>query len=75
ALVTVETRPSENDEGEAVYRLYVLDSASAMLRATRELTGLDLPPRALAVVDGRIIVTAGAHSYVLPAPEADPSRR
>lgn len=75
ALVTIETRPSENDEGEAVYRLYVLDSTSAMLRATRELTGLDLPPRAVAVVDGRIIVTAGAHSYVLPAPEADPSRR
>ncbi|MFN0132626.1 MAG: PQQ-binding-like beta-propeller repeat protein [Phycisphaerales bacterium] len=74
-LVTVETRPVENLDGDAVYRLHILDSRSALLKATRELTGLDLPPRAIAVVDGRIIVTAGAHSYVLPAPEADAGRR
>ncbi len=68
AFVAVE---STGHEGEVGYRLSVLEGRSGALRSTRLLGGLELPPRRAAVIDGRIVVTAGPNTVVYPAPEGE----
>ncbi len=65
-FVAMETMGHEGENG---YRLHLLDGKSCGLRSTRLLGGLELAPRRAAVIDGRIIVTAGPNSVVYPAPE------
>lgn len=68
-LVTIDTAPTETGEGRRTYALSVLDLASARLLATRELALL-LPPDAIGLVDGHILVSAGGVTLVLSAPES-----
>ena len=69
-FVAIETTPHQNDASQNVYDLHILDSKSGMLRATRYLA-LETPPRTVAILDGRIAVTAGNNTIVYSAPESD----
>jgi hypothetical protein len=69
-FVAVETQMEVTDAGQPVYAVHILDTQSAMLKSTRKLA-LEMTPRTLAVLDGRVLVTAGAHTVVYAAPEGD----
>lgn len=73
-FVTVETIPRETPSGQLLYPMYILDTQSGMIRATRRLAGLDVQPRHVALLDGRILVTAGPNTVVYAAPEGDSGR-
>ncbi len=66
-LVTIDTRPTESPEGRRTHTLSVLDATSARLIASRELALL-MPPEAIALLDGHILVSAGGVTLVLSAP-------
>jgi outer membrane protein assembly factor BamB/tetratricopeptide (TPR) repeat protein len=71
-FITVETgmvggRPAG---GKSVYSLHLMDAETAMLRSSQALQ-LEMPPRRLALLDGRILVTAGNNTIIYSAPEQD----
>lgn len=66
-LVTIDTRPTESPEGRRTHTLSVLDSTSARLIASRELALL-MPPEAISLLDGHILVSAGGVTLVIAAP-------
>lgn len=66
-LVTIDTRPTESPEGRRTYTLSMLDSTSARLVASREIALL-MPPDALALIDGHILVSASGVTLVIAAP-------
>jgi outer membrane protein assembly factor BamB len=65
-FLTIESGLRPGDTG---YRLHLLDAASAKLVWTRSVVGLDVPPRRIAVIDGRLLVSAGGNVIVLAMPE------
>ncbi len=69
-FVTLETSPHQTDAGQNVYDLHILDSRTGILKSTRHLA-LEAPPRAVAILDGRIVVTAGSNTIIYSAPETD----
>ncbi len=69
-FVAVETSPHQNDAAQNVYDLHILDAKTGILKSTRQLA-LELPPRAVAILDGRIVITAGNNTIIYSAPEAD----
>jgi len=69
-FVAVETKQIETPGGQILYNLHILDTRSAMLKSTRQLA-LEMTPTTVAILDGRILVTAGAHTIVYSAPETD----
>jgi outer membrane protein assembly factor BamB len=71
SFVAVENTPRHRAEERLTYTLHIMDNESGMLRSSRALR-LELPPRRLAVMDGRIVLTAGNITLVYEAPERDP---
>lgn len=69
-LVALESEPSLLDDDRPIYALHLLDTTSAMLRATHRLVLWDTPRR-IGVLDGRIVLTAGEVTLVLGAPWGD----
>lgn len=69
-FVTVETSPRHNDANQTVYNLHVLDGSTGMLKSSRQLA-LELPPKRIAILDGRVLITAGNNTLIYQAPEAD----
>jgi hypothetical protein len=69
-FVAVETMPHQTDAGQNVFDIHTLDARTGILKATRHLS-LEAPPRTVAILDGRILVTAGNNTVVYSAPEAD----
>jgi outer membrane protein assembly factor BamB len=69
-FVAVETTPAEGPGTRNLYNIHTLDTKSAKLKVTRQLS-LELPPRRIALLDGRIVITAGTNTIVYSAPEAD----
>jgi outer membrane protein assembly factor BamB len=69
-FITVETVGVEGPGGRPLYNIHFLDNRSAMLRGSRKLS-LELQPRRMAVLDGKILVTAGTNTIVYSAPEVD----
>lgn len=72
-FVTAETMPKQGEKGQNVYSLHFLDTQTAMLKASRTVS-LELPPKRIALLDGKILVTAGASTVVYSAPEGDDQR-
>jgi hypothetical protein len=72
-FVTAETMPKQGEKGQNVYSLHFLDTQTAMLKASRTVS-LELPPKRIALLDGKILVTAGANTVVYSAPEGDEQR-
>jgi outer membrane protein assembly factor BamB len=57
-FITMDAAPKQVSGKGVVYTLFILDSASGALKASRHIQ-LDMPPKRLAVLDGRILITAG----------------
>ncbi len=70
-FIAVETSPLEGPAGRPLFNIHMLDTKSAMLRNTRQLS-LELSPRRMALLDGKIVITAGTNTIVYSAPEIDP---
>jgi hypothetical protein len=73
-FVTIQTQSQQGEGNQTVYELSILDAKTAMLRATRQLA-LDLVPRRMAILDGRILITAGSNTVVYSAPETDAGQK
>jgi outer membrane protein assembly factor BamB len=69
-FVAVQTTVHQSESGQNVYDLHVMDAKTGILKSTRQLA-LELPPRFITILDGRILVTAGGNTIVYSAPEAD----
>jgi hypothetical protein len=68
AFYTLEMDTTSRDRTmPAAYNLHVLDAGSAMLKRTVPLM-LAEPPQRLALLDGRLVVTAGHFTIVYTAP-------
>jgi outer membrane protein assembly factor BamB len=69
-MLTITTMPEgRRDDRDLIYSIYELDTVSSMVMHTAPIV-LTIPPRSIAVLDGRILVTSGGSSVVLPAPAA-----
>jgi outer membrane protein assembly factor BamB/tetratricopeptide (TPR) repeat protein len=71
-FVTIETGMvgGRSAGGQSVYSLHLLDAQSAMLRSSHALQ-LEMAPRRMALLDGRILITAGNNTIIYSAPELD----
>jgi hypothetical protein len=69
-FVTADTMPRQGEHGQNVYTIHLLDTQSAALKANRTIS-LELPPKRMAVLDGKILITAGANTIVYSAPISD----
>jgi outer membrane protein assembly factor BamB len=70
SFVALETAGMDGPGGKPLHHIHFLDTRSAMLRTTRKLV-LELQPRRMTVLDGKIVVTAGTNTIVYSAPEVD----
>ncbi|MBC7835930.1 MAG: hypothetical protein H7Y88_12650, partial [Phycisphaerales bacterium] len=67
-LVTVETGAANHEaDGRMAFNIHVMDTTSAKLRQTIPIL-LGARPRRLALLDGRIAITAGNSTIILHAP-------
>lgn len=71
SFVIVETSPIDGPIEKPLYNLHILDTKSAMLLGTRRLS-IEFPPRRMALLDGRILITSGNNTIIYSAPEVDP---
>lgn len=69
-FITVETTAGDTPATRSLYNIHTLDTRSAMLKTTRQLS-LELPPTRIALLDGRVLITAGMNTIVYAAPEVD----
>ncbi len=68
-LVTISTMPDgRRGDAELIYTIHMLDSGSGMLMESAPII-MGAPPRSMALLDGRIAITAGGTTVVLNAPE------
>lgn len=65
-IVAIEDVPTSVDEQPPLYALNLFTIGSASL-IERRLIGLGMTPKALALIDGRILITAGDATMVLDA--------
>lgn len=63
-FVAIETGERALPDGRIGYEVLMPDSPSCLLREHPQVLVLEDRPRRGAVLDGRVIVTAGAHTYV-----------
>jgi hypothetical protein len=68
--VAVEMTPQQGPDQRVSYPLHILDNTSGMLRSSRGLQ-LEMPPKRVTVLDGRVAVTCGNVTLVYEAPERD----
>jgi hypothetical protein len=67
-MLTITTMPEgRRNDRDLIYNIYALDTTSSMVIGTTPIV-LAVPPRAIAVLDNRVIITAGGTSVVIPAP-------
>lgn len=69
-FVTADVMPRQGERGQNVYSIHLMDTMSAALKSDRAVT-LELPPKKIALLDGKILITAGANTVVYSAPVAD----
>lgn len=69
-FVALEAAPEDENASRPVYGLHLLESPGGRLVGTHRVV-LWEPPRRVAVLDGRILITAGEVTVVLSAPEVD----
>lgn len=70
--ITIETiADGRTADGLMLFQVHQFDTRSAALLSTRSIV-LGAHPTALAVLDGRIVISAGEHSVVIPAPSTPP---
>lgn len=69
--VTIETiADGRTADGLMLFQVHQFDTRSAALLSTRSVV-LGAHPTAMAVLDGRIVISAGEHTVVIPAPAGE----
>jgi hypothetical protein len=67
-LLTITTMPDgRRGDGELIYTIHTLDTISAMASQSIPIV-LGAPPRAIWLLDGRMVISAGGTTVVLQAP-------
>lgn len=73
-IVTVGTAPAFFEAGAKWHDLFIFKSPGAAM-AQRRLVELDASPEDVALLDGRILITAGKATLVIDAPADEPEPR
>lgn len=71
-MLTITTMPEgRRNDRDLLYSIHALDTKSAKVMETVPIV-LGVPPRGLAALDGRVLITAGGTTLVVPAPASQP---
>jgi outer membrane protein assembly factor BamB len=69
-LVTISTMPDgRRNDRDLLYTIHMLDTKSAMVLESVPIV-LGVPPRSMALLDGRVVITSGGTTLAVPAPAA-----